>query len=51
MLRFSIAAGDVSVFWASPMIWFRAFDPHPWLKRDPGASLLDATADLPPTSD
>lgn len=33
------------------MISYRAYDDHPWLKRAPGAALLDASVDLPPTSD
>ena len=52
MVRFSIAVGDVSVFWASPTIFFRAPDVnHFWVKRAPGAALLDAAVDVPPTSD
>jgi hypothetical protein len=52
MVRFSIAVGDISVFWASPVIFFRVPDGnHFWIKRDPGAALLDASADLPPTND
>lgn len=52
MVRFSLAVGDVSIFWTSPVIWFRAPNgEHPWVKRAPGMALLDAEANLPPISD
>lgn len=52
MVRFSIAVGDVSIFWASPVISFRApTAEHPWIKRAPSVSLLDSAVDLPAVSE